>query len=95
MGDMAAGELQDPLTTKGMLQRLFADGALSPDESPLSPGPASVSVEHSCHTAARSLAEFTVSPVLDARGWRIQELFHATGSLNRIGSLLKGWQSAS
>lgn len=51
MRDVGTGELQDTLSTKGVLEGFFADGTLAADECPLSTVPVPLNVHHAGHVA--------------------------------------------
>ena len=52
MGDMAAGELQDTLAAKRVLERLFADGAVAADEGAVAAGASALNVEDAGHASS-------------------------------------------
>jgi hypothetical protein len=49
VGDVLAGELQYPLTTKGVLERFLADSAFVADKGAFPAGAALVRAHHSGH----------------------------------------------
>lgn len=54
MGDMAARELKDPLSTQGMLERLLADGTFATDEGSLPPCPGTIDLHCTGQRIARA-----------------------------------------